>query len=355
MTFFRQLHGRCDGTACLQGIQPVLVAQIVRLDDRGQITDSAIGAQPVDGLVFGTLAVAVELSMSRDLGHAPAVDHATVAAPVARHELFFHDWPVHRFGLGEYALLKIVRGQHPDHVHIRDGPRGAQHGQPAGRRPGHELVAALEHGILERAGIGDGEALGAQHGHGLELLRSHDRAHARAACGPALVVHHAGGPRQILPAGADAGDARLRVRGFPDHVFGVVDDLAPQVFRVADLDRVVVDVEIHGLFGRALEHQVVVARVAQRRSPIAARVGRGDRAGERRLGHHHVAPRGGRVRAGGRAGGEDERIGRRERVGARVHSVHQQFRGDPASPHVVPQNLFRDGLFLHLFRAEIHP
>ena len=355
MTFFRQFHGRRNGAARLQSIQPVLVAQIVRLDDRGQVADPAIRAQPVDGLVFGTLAVAVELPVSRDLGHAPAVDHATVAAPVTRHELFLHNRPVHRFGLGEYALLKIVGGQHPDHVHVRDGAGGAQHGQSAGRRPGHEFVATLEHCVLERAGVGNGEALGAQHGHGLELLRPHDRAHARATRGPALVVHHTGGPRQILPAWADAGHTCLRVRSFPDHVFRVVDNLAPEVFRVADLDRVVVDVEIHGLFGRALEHQVVVTRVAQRRSPIAARVGRGDRAGERRLGHHHVAPRGGRVRAGDRAGGEDERVGRSERVGAGVRIVHQQLRGDPASPHVVPQDLFRDGLLLHLFRAEIHP
>ena len=355
MAFLRQLHRRRNGAARLQRIQPVLVAQIVGFDDRSQIADSAVGAQSVDGLVFGTLAVAVELSVSRDLGHAPAVDHATVAAPVARHELFLHDRPVDRFGLGEYALLKIVRRQHPDHVHVRDGARSPQHGQSAGRRSGHELVAALEHGVLERAGVGDGEALGAEYGHGLELLRAHDRAHARAAGGPALVVHHARGARQILPAGADAGNARFRVRRFPDHVFGVIDDLAPQMFRVADLDRVVVDVEVHGVFGRALEHQVVVARVAQRRPPIAARVGRGDRAGQRRLGHHHVAPCGGRVRARDRAGGEDERIGRSKRVGAGIRIVHQQLRGDPASPHVVPENPFRDGLFLHCFGAEIHP
>src|SRR5512134_1745999 len=97
----------------------------------------------------------------------------------------------------------------------------------------------------------------------------------------------------------------------------------------------VVDPEVDGFRGAALEDDHVVTGELEFRPPVATRVGGGDCAGEGALAEHHVAPAGGRVRAGQRPGGEDDLVLRPQRVAARVSLLVEVAGGEPAAADVL--------------------
>ncbi len=101
-------------------------------------------------------------------------------------------------------------------------------------------------------------------------------------------------------------------------LLGLPDGLAPQVRGVAQLGLAVLDEQIHRLAARALEDDHVPAGHLELGAPVAARVRACDRAGQRALGDHRVAPAGRRHRAGQRPGGPDDLVVRRQRIDGRV-------------------------------------
>ena len=131
------------------------------------------------------------------------MDHATVTAAVAGHELFFHDRPIHLGRTSKDPHLEVIGRQHPHHVHVGDRPGGAEHGEAASRGTLDQLVPAAQDRFSEGRGVGDFQPFCAEHGNGLEVLGTHYRADAGAACSPALVVHDAGGASAILAAWPD--------------------------------------------------------------------------------------------------------------------------------------------------------
>src|SRR5207247_5658706 len=134
-----------------------------------------------------------------------------------------------------------------------------------------------------------------------------------------------GGTRTILTSRPDGGYAHLGVSLVADHVFRVIDDLPPQVLRAADLNLVVMDVEVDWLFGRAFDHQIVIARKTWGRTPVAPGVRRGNGPGQRRFGHHHVPSAGRGIGAGYRSGGKNQRVALVEGIDLGIHIIHQEL------------------------------
>ena len=131
------------------------------------------------------------------------MDHTTVTAAVAGHELFSHDRSIYLGRTSKDPHLEIVGRQHPNRVHVGDRPGGAEHGEAPSRGTFNQLVPTAQDRFGEGRGAGDFQPFGAEHGNGLEVLGTHHCADAGAACSPALVVHDAGGASAILAAWPD--------------------------------------------------------------------------------------------------------------------------------------------------------
>src|SRR5439155_165282 len=108
---------------------------------------------------------------------------------------------------------------------------------------------------------------------GLDVLRPHNCADARAAGGPGLVVDDAGDAIQVLTSGADAGDARRRIGLGAERVLRLFCGLAPNVRGIADLELVVLNPDVDGLGRPAFEDDHVVAGELELGAPVAAGAG----------------------------------------------------------------------------------
>ena len=211
--------------------------------------------------------------------------------------------------------------------------------------------------LQRRAGLGDlhHEFLGVCHLHtaraahddGLEVLAAHDGAHAAASGCAVLVVHDAGVQHPALARGADGRHAHAAVL-FDERVGGVVDVFAPQLACVEQLDELVVDVQVDGMVGLALEDDAVIACKLELGAKVAAGVGRIDRAGQRALRDDVVASARACRGAGQRAGHEDDLVLGGERVDVGVDLVAVVLGAQAAGAHVIVgalhvERLFADG------------
>ena len=146
----------------------------------------------------------------------------------------------------------------------------------------------------EALGIGDAHRARALHRDGLEVLGTHDRAEGAHTRDGGLVGQDGGEDGHVLASRADGGDARLAVRALPELVLHGEVVHTPQVRSVADLYDVVVDVDIDGLLGLALDENAVVAGELHLGGEVAAeaRAGIGTRVGIARGadGGHKGAP-----------------------------------------------------------------
>jgi len=124
------------------------------------------------------------------------------------------------------------------------------------------------------------------------------------------------------------------------------EDFAPERSCVEYLNLAVYDVEVHGRAGLALQDDGVPAGEFELRAEVAARVGTGDGAGQRRLGNRHVAAAGGCGRTCQRAGDYHQLVGGRQRVDFRIDLVHHHFGAETAAAYVFACFCFVQGLDL---------
>src|SRR5204863_4113334 len=129
--------------------------------------NSADRANAVDRLVLRSLTSAIELAVPGHLCHTTTMDHAAVAAPVARHEVPFDHRSVHRRGATENTHLEVVGRQHAHHVHVGHRASRAEHGETASGGAFHQFIAPFEHGLREGGRIGNLQPFRAAHGHSL--------------------------------------------------------------------------------------------------------------------------------------------------------------------------------------------
>ncbi len=216
--------------------------------------------------------------------------------------------------------------------------------------PGHRVIGQDLLGsrgcLHERLGIADiAHAFGAAHGDRLEILAAHHRADPRASGGAMQVVDHPRVHAARLAGTPDRTDADLRVLMLGlDRGLGFPHGLAPEPAGIEQLRSVVLDEQIDG-FGRlALEDDHVPAGHLELRAPIAARVGAGDRAGQRSLGNDRIAPAGRGHRSGERSRGPDDLVFGRQRIDLRIDFLGEVFGRQAALANVVTRPFHVEGL-----------
>src|SRR2546427_516620 len=189
-----------------------------------------------------------------------------------------------------------------------DRPAGARPAPPL-RLPHHLALVAPLH---DAARLVDGERPGALHDRdALQLLLAHDGAHAVLRGDVAVVALNRREPREVLTGRADRVHRELvaaHAEIGAERVLGVPRVLADVGLGVAELDTVVVDVEVDPVAGLALDDDGVVAAVLQIRPEEAVglcgrrAVGAGaDGDDGETAGAPHRQP-------GQRAGGEDQAV-----------------------------------------------
>jgi hypothetical protein len=255
-------------------------------------------------------------------------------------------------GLVEVALLEVPRGEDVAAVRgVDDGARAEAFHALAEHRVVLEELADLFRVLPELVGILHLELALARDTHGLEALRAHHRAHARAPRN-ALVRDDPGIENGVLTRRPDDRVVRLPAQ----LALGLVGALAPQVRSVEELHRIglAVDLEPHRRRRFALHHQDVDPRLLHAQGEGAPAGGVSDPPGERALADHRKPVGLGGDRPVQRTRGEDQQVLRAERVDARAGAVVQEPRPVPLSADVEPRDLLVEGLKRERPRGEIH-
>jgi len=202
--------------------------------------------------------------------------------------------------------------------------------------------------------VGDGDLEVAVDRDRLEPLGAHDRAHAAAAPGAALVVDDAGDACQLLPRLADGGDLGHAAVALLEDVLYLVGVLAPEVGGVEQAGLAVLDIEVDRAFGAAGEEKAVVAGELGVGPHGAATVGITPGVGERRLADEDraVALDGGG--AGERAGEEAEDVLGAERVDAGPEHAVQEARAHAVATDEVAADLVGELLDAQRAARQVH-
>ncbi len=337
-----EFHGETDGHARRHRIEPQFVAQAVGGDDRIHVSHARRGAQGVEGLELGALGHKAGVwpgTGKLELAAAHRALVAGVAADVLPH-LRLHPQRLHRSELarGRPVLRRedAHGGRDLDHHGRADlGEAGVEH------RAVLHLLPHARPSDFELLLIGHGDGGRAPNGDGLEVLRPHDRPQAPPPGRPTL-VDDAGHLAQILTGGTDAGDADgLIAEVVLDHHLAVRRLGAPQAGGVAELHVAVLDPQVGGLLGLALDDHGVVACEPELGGEEAARERHAHRAGERRLRRHRHPAGAGHGGAGERTRSEDELVVGTKRVGARCDLVVEIFDAESRTPDEVLRDVRR--------------
>ena len=180
------LHGAGDGGPGRDRVESVLIAQVIRLDDRFQFVDAAIGAIGPKGLILGAFAFhAVETAV------AAAGDRAPEAGGFLDQVRLRQMLAGNLVGRFETAFLKVsgrIRAQLIHHVHQDRGAVGRQSLSRYAIFP-DDLDQTADN-FLSPDWIGGLNPFAAAHDDGLEVLAPEHRTDAGAAGGTVLVVHH---------------------------------------------------------------------------------------------------------------------------------------------------------------------
>ena len=265
-----------------------------------------------------------------------AGDRAGEARLVGRQPRVSDGVPIEVLGFLELPLLEVAGRQSAKGLGQVDRRGGPEHAEGLVGRVDDHLAPHVPQRLHESVAVGEFNATGATHRDRLEPLGSHHRAHSAASGGTVFVVHDAGELHQILTgrtnaAGPQAGDAQF----LSQSVLGVTHGLAPQVRGVSQFNAVVVDEQVFGCLGRALDQHHVIAGELQLRTPEPSRVGRGDAVGQRPLGDHHVPRPTRSTGARQRTGGKDQDVVRGKWIDGGIHFLEEVPVGEPAAANVV--------------------
>jgi hypothetical protein len=197
-----------------------------------------------------------------------------------------------------------------------------------------DLLGHLQADVEELRGLGEVDVLGSAHGDGLEPLVAHDDADAARRAG--VVVVDRGHPDPVLAGEADRGHLDLLIlQLLLEQVAGFRGACAAQMGRVADLDLVVVDVEVNQIRRLAANDDLVVAGVLQLRPEEAAEERMRHQVRLRREAVDARAVRRRHRRAVQQAGAEDQQVVGRERIGIGRNPVPEQLGGGALSAEVM--------------------
>ncbi len=161
----------------------------------------------------------------------------------------------------------VLDGQHAELGQVRHARQRAVLVQGARGGVGLEVVRDVVGGLHHAARVGRAQRLGAlHHCHRLQLLLAHDGAHAVLRGHVAVVALDGGEAHEVLAGGADGVHGELVARGpelAVERVLRVPRVEAHEGLGVAQLDHVVVDVQVDPVLRLALDDDGVVAAVLQ--------------------------------------------------------------------------------------------
>src|SRR5450759_391557 len=190
--FLLALGDQSDHLTHRYGVDAVTVAHLVALGDAGEVVVEQVGAEHADGLVFRPRSLGHGVRPLLDLDHSLAPDRARPAGIRLYEDVVRIRRPV---DLGQdlvvLTLLPVLEGYVAEHradLEVRVGAERLE-------RLDHQGLGVVLHDFLsplfQGIGVGDLDLLaGAHHGYRLEVLGTHHRAHAGAACDVVLVVHY---------------------------------------------------------------------------------------------------------------------------------------------------------------------
>jgi hypothetical protein len=169
------------------------------------------------------------------------------------------------------------------------------------------------------------------------------------------LVHDGGEADAPLPGDAGLQDADAFVAQLLlEAVLDLARELAPIAAGVPEFHLAVLDPEIDGRVGLAVDGDGVVARRPQLGSPPAPGLRLAVGAGERRLGRGRVAVGSREGQAVDDARREDEDVVGAERVDAGRQVPEEDVAGEGAAPQVLTEDGLRDLLDAGLTRREVH-
>src|SRR5437660_399444 len=175
-----------------------------------------------------------------------------------------------------------------------------------------EVVRDVVGGLHDAARVGGAQRLRPLHDrHRLELLLAHDGADTVLGRDVTIVTLDGGPADEVLAGGTDRVDRELMTEHAEiarERVLRLPRVLAQVRLRVADLDAVVVDVEVDPVLRLALDHDRVVAAVLQIGAEEAVGLRGGRAVGEGADRHHGEPPGAPHREARQRAGAEHEAI-----------------------------------------------
>jgi len=245
----------------------------------------------------------------------------------------------------EHAFAEVARGDVVDAGVAVDQTRRAVGTEvlPAGRVL--ERVGALARQLLDLLLVGERVATLAARGHADEVLRAHHRTHAGTSGEVVQVVGEVGEAHPAAPRRSALDDLHAGVVEFRAESLLCLPGLEPgEVRGRADIDRVVVDPQVHGRLRPAVHDQGVETRVLELRAEVPAALRVADQAALGRLGAHVEARQTRDRRSGHHARRDDEHVLRPQRVGADGHVTQQVVRGQGAAAQVGQEELL-PGLF----------
>src|SRR3989475_7339989 len=279
--------------------------------DVGGDPDRPAGARPA--LVLRLVHHLALVRPLADDGHVAVVHAAGVALVAAVVEALAQlgRLPLRHVGVGGVRRVVLDR-QGAELVEVHHAGQRAVLVERAHGGIGLEVVGDLVGGLHDAARVVDRERPGALHDRdALQLLLAHDGAHAVLGGDVAVVALNRREPREVLTGRADRVHRELvaaHAEVGAERVLGVPRVLADVGLGVAELDTVVVDVEVDPVAGLALDDDGVVAAVLQIRPEEAVglcgrrAVGAGaDGDDGETAGAPHRQP-------GQRAGGEDQAV-----------------------------------------------
>ena len=333
----KALHRKRNRHPGADRVQRIGVAELVGSGYGHDVTHPAGRAQRADGLVLGAPIVRIDGVRFLGLDDLFAAHGAGPAALHADADLVHDEFQA--VDLGELAVAKVAHGQVPrDDPTLELAAAGAPLGQARGSFACSDLLSgAARHGP-DRLGIGALHVGRAPGDHRFQLLGAHHRPDAAASGGILEAVHHAGIAHHVFPTWADHGQlgaalAQLLANG----LLGLLDGLAPEARRIADLAGAVGDPQVDRSLGRPLDDQRVEPRALELGAPVTAHLRRAERAGQGRLGPDGVAGSARDRQAGQHARGKDEHVLRPQRVGPCGHLPEQDIGDQVPASHVTPQ------------------
>ena len=215
----------------------------------------------------------------------------------------------------EVPEAPVVGPVNPEFHPVVHEPAGPVFG---GRRDvgvdGDDLQIVLV-GFFESFDVGNPHIPGAAGRHGLQVLGPHDGPDPRPGKGAHDAVGEDAGQANFLFAGGadrESPDFPASV-GFEQGLVCLHVGLAPQMLGVPDFNPVVVDPEVNGLFGRALDDELVVPGGFQKGAPVSRGMAVAEHFRDGGFGGGRCPAGGGDRRPEKSPRGEDQTVGRIQR------------------------------------------